>query len=131
MISSPSSSTCQPIPHAPSVGDSQLSSSKRISCSLQIDPDRAEALQVDVLHVRRATASGSLEIVSACTAGWDSRRSGRRRADGSAARSHAIRMRAEHAQKCFRVHGAGADFHIVWLLQHATLLHPEMRELQN
>src|SRR4029077_3991980 len=45
--------------------------------------------------------------------------------------SNAIGMRAKHAQKSFRVHRACADFHVVRLLKHATLLHPKLRELQN
>ena len=45
--------------------------------------------------------------------------------------SDAISPLPEHAQKRFRVHRAGAHFHIVGLLEHATLLHPKLRELQN
>jgi len=45
--------------------------------------------------------------------------------------SHAIRMRTEHAQESLRVHRACADFHVVGLLKHATMLHPKLRELQN
>ena len=37
-ISSPSSHTCQPSPHAPSVGDSQSSSTKRTSWSSGLVP---------------------------------------------------------------------------------------------
>src|SRR6267378_5506713 len=37
---------------------------------------------------------------------------------------------AEDAKKSFRMHGARADFHVVRLLEDATLLHPELGELQ-
>jgi hypothetical protein len=42
-----------------------------------------------------------------------------------------IGLGAENAEESFGVHGAGTDFHIVWLLEYATLLHPKMRELEN
>src|SRR5260370_16786159 len=45
--------------------------------------------------------------------------------------SDAISMRAQHAQESFRVHRACANFHVIGLLKHATLLHPKLRELQN
>ncbi len=38
VISIPSSSTCHPTPHAPRVGDSQLSSSNRMSCRVRSSP---------------------------------------------------------------------------------------------
>ena len=44
--------------------------------------------------------------------------------------SDAVGMRAEHTQESFRVHRAGADFHVIGLLKYATLLHPKLRELQ-
>src|SRR5882762_6696849 len=42
----------------------------------------------------------------------------------------AIGAGAEHPEKRFRMHGAGADFHVVRLLEDAALLHPELGELQ-
>src|SRR4029077_977058 len=45
--------------------------------------------------------------------------------------THAVSMRPKHTQKCFRMHCAGANLHIVRLLQHAALSHPKLRELQN
>ena len=41
VISIPSMTTCQPTPQAPSVGDSQLSSSNRTSCSARTTPRRS------------------------------------------------------------------------------------------
>ena len=43
----------------------------------------------------------------------------------------AVRLRAQDPQKRFRVHRARPDFHIVGLLQHAALLHPEFREFED
>src|ERR1700693_3437111 len=43
----------------------------------------------------------------------------------------AIGAGAEDAKKSFRMHGARADFHVVRLLEDATLLHPELGELQD
>src|SRR5690349_9644418 len=39
--------------------------------------------------------------------------------------------RTEHAQERFRMHRASAYFDVVGLLQHAVLLHPELRQLQD
>lgn len=44
---------------------------------------------------------------------------------------HAIVTRPQHAQERLRVHRARPDFHVIRLLQHAALLRPKMRELQN
>src|SRR6476660_4595236 len=43
----------------------------------------------------------------------------------------AIGVGAEHAKKCFRMHGARADFHIVRLLEDAALLDPELGKLKD
>ncbi len=45
--------------------------------------------------------------------------------------SDAVSMWAKNAQKRFRMHCARPDFHVVRLLQYATLVHPKVRELQN
>ena len=45
--------------------------------------------------------------------------------------SDAIGLRAENAEKRFRVHRARPHFHIVGLLKHAPLLYPELRELKD
>src|SRR5690242_2011629 len=43
----------------------------------------------------------------------------------------AVCLRSKHAQKGFRVHRPCTHFHVVGLLQHAALLHPKLRELQD
>ena len=91
MISWPSSSTCQPMPQAPSVGDSQLSSSKRTSWADGVDADRLERGEVRGPGCRPGAASGSPGTAGACRAGSGSRRSGRRRAAARAARSRPSR----------------------------------------
>ena len=57
-----------------------------MSCSLGSMPMRVEALQIEVLDVGRATASGSPGTGSSAAAGWGSRRSGRRWGGARAAR---------------------------------------------
>jgi hypothetical protein len=42
-----------------------------------------------------------------------------------------IRRGAENAEERFGMHRAGADLDIVWLLEDATLLDPEMRQLKD
>src|SRR6516164_8596554 len=43
----------------------------------------------------------------------------------------AIRSGAEHAQESFRMHGPGADFGVVGLVEHATFTTPEMHKLED
>ncbi len=53
---------------------------------------------------------------------------------GTARRLHVcdlIRLRPQHPQESFRRHGAGADFHVVGLLQHAAAFRPEGLEPQD
>ena len=42
----------------------------------------------------------------------------------------AVRFGAEHPEKRFRRHGSGANFHIVRLLQHATVAGPEILQTE-
>src|SRR5580693_739975 len=97
---------------------------------LQSDSDRAEALKVKILHVGRRRFQDDLKLrvlvqavgiltipsVGGPTAGLRI--------------SNSIRRRSKHAQKCFRMHRAGSDLHIIGLLQNTSLLRPEVRELQ-
>src|SRR5712664_3691500 len=83
---------------------------------LEVDADGAQALEVDVLHIDRRWLEDHLKLgmlveairifsvtaVGGPTTGLNI--------------SDAISMRAEHAQKSLRVHGACADFHVVALL---------------
>ena len=108
------------MPHAPSVGDSQLSSSKLNVVFLQIDSNCAEALEIEILNIVRRRLKYHLKlrvlvepvgIFAVAAVGW------------AAARLHvddAIRIGPEHAQESFRVHRAGADFDIVRLLKDAV-----------
>ena len=50
------------MPHAPSVGDSQLSSSNLMSCCAQIDPDRLQRLQIELLHIVRRRLQDHLQL---------------------------------------------------------------------
>ena len=43
----------------------------------------------------------------------------------------AVRLGTEHAKECFRVHRAGADFDVVWLLKNAVAIGPEFLQLKD
>ena len=107
------------MPQAPSVGDSQLSSSNLMSCLRKIDADGFQAAQVlldDVGgrrlqdHLQLLVLVEAIGILAVAAVG------------GTAAGLHvgdAIGLRAQHAQKCLGTHGAGADFDVVRLLNDA------------
>ena len=127
----PSHHTSQPSPQAPSVGLSQSSSTKRMSCTQRVDADAAEALQVEVLEVRRRRLHDHLELVVvlqpvgvlAVAAVL-----------GPARGLHVGRvpgLGAERAQGGGRVEGAGAHLHVVGLQDHAALLAPELLQRQD
>jgi hypothetical protein len=100
-----------------------------MSC-FEMDADGPKALQINILDVdgRRfeddlklrvlVEAVGILAIaaVGGPTAGLHI--------------ANAVSVRPEDAEKRFRMHSARANFHIVRLLQDATLLHPKMGELE-
>ena len=131
MISRPSSITCQPTPQAPSVGASQLSSSNLMSCLREVDADGFEAAEVLLDHVGGRGLQDHLQlrvlveavgIVAVAAVG------------GAAAGLHigdAVGLRAEHAQEGLRAHGAGADFHVVRLLNDAAALGPVLFQLED
>ena len=104
------------MPQAPSVGDSQLSSSNLMSCLRKIDADGFEAAQIlidDVVgrrlqdHLQLLVLVQAIGILAVAAVG--------RAAAGLHVRD-AIRLRTEHAQKRFGAHGARADFHVVRFL---------------
>ena len=117
----PSIQTSQPRPQAPSVGPSQLSSTKRTSCSPQVDAQRHQRLQVDVLDVRRRRLDDHLVlVVVAQTVGVLAVAA----VGGPHGRLHVggpPRPRVQTAQEGGRVEGAGADLGVVRLDDHAAL----------
>ena len=126
VTSMPSHHTSQPRPQAPSVGLSQSSSTKRMSCSIGSMPMRAEALQVEILEVRRRRLHDHLELVVvlqpvgvlAVAAIL-----------GPARGLHVggvPGLGAERAQGGGRMEGAGAHLHVVGLQDDAALLAPEL-----
>ena len=42
-----------------------------------------------------------------------------------------VRFGAQDAQECFRVHGAGTYFNVIWLLKYAAFVGPEFFQLEN
>src|SRR6266852_4046108 len=109
---------------------SELGDLKTVEQNLPADAPGAQAPQVNVLNIDRRGLEDYLKLgmliqpvgvlavaaVGGPTTGLNI--------------SDAISVRAEHAQESFRVHCACAYFDVVRLLQDATLLHPELRELQ-
>ena len=59
----PSHQHSQPRPQAPSVGLSQSSSTKRMSCRREIDADRLQRAEIEVLQVRRRGFQDRLVLV--------------------------------------------------------------------
>ena len=91
---------------------------------LQVDSDGGEAFQIKVLNVRGRWLKYYLKLrvlveavgIFAVAA-----------VGGTAARlgvDDAIRLRPEHAQKSFGMHGAGADFDVIRLLQNTIAVRP-------
>ena len=117
--------TCQPTPHAPPTGHSQLSSSRLEIVLAEVDADRFERGEIDLLHIRRRRLEDHLELgvlveaVRVLTIA----------AVGGAARGLGVgerdRLGAKHAEKGLRRHGAGADLNVKGLQQHAAALRPE------
>ncbi len=119
------------MPQAPSVGDSQLSSSNRMSCWRGIDAARLQAVEIDPLHVVGRRLQDDLVLVvleqavgvlaEAAVVGTP-----RRLHVG-----HAPRLGPEHAEERLGVRGAGADLEVERLLQQAPVRGPERRQLEN
>ena len=127
----PFSHTSQPRPQAPSVGDSQLSSTKRMSCTRGSKPSETERAQVKLLEIVRRGFDGDLELVVVLEAegivavpaiggpprGLDIGR--------------APRLRADRAQERRRMEGARPHFHVVGLQYDASSLRPVALERED
>src|SRR5580704_12898320 len=130
VISWPSSITCQPIPQAPRVGASQLSSSNLMSC-LKVDADGGETAQVLIDHIRGRRFQDYLELLVLVKAiGIFAVAAVRRPAAGLHV-GHAIGLGAEDAQERFRRHGARAEFEIVGFLDDAVTRCPVLFQFED
>ena len=131
MISRPSSITCQPMPHAPSVGDSQLSSSNRMSCCRGSMPQASRLCEVDLLHLVGRRLQDHLELVvleqAVRVLAEPAVVGPPRRLDVG----DVPVARAEHAQERLGVRRAGADLEVERLLDEAAARGPELRELED
>ena len=131
MISWPSSHTSQPRPQAPSAGDSQLSSTKRMSCAPASMPSAARRLQVELLRVAGLGLEDDLVLrvgldpvgvlAVAAVVGADARLDV----------GDVPRLGAEHAQERRRVHGARADLRVVGLPDERAAGRPELVQAQD
>src|SRR4029450_8774241 len=96
-----------------------------------IDADGFEAIEVDLLnfvwrglqdHLQLVMLEQSIGVLSeAAIVGTACRLDVR----------HVPRRRSKHAQQCFRMRGAGADFEIERLLNQAALRGPKLLQLEN
>src|SRR5207248_9836387 len=96
-----------------------------------VDTQRAEAFQVELLHIHRRGLENDLKlrvliepigILAIPTVGGPT--TGLHESD-------TIVLRAEDTKERFRMHGAGSDLHVVRLLKNTALFHPKPREFQN
>ena len=124
MISWPSSQTSQPRPQAPSAGDSQLSSTKRTSCLVEVQADGFQAAQVEFLRVARIGLEDDLVLVVHLHAVGVLAIAAIIGAERGLHIGHVPRLRAQHAQHRGRVHGAGADLLAVGLPERAAVGRP-------
>jgi hypothetical protein len=126
----PSAHTSQPRPHAPSVGDSQSSSTKRRSwpqdrgrcgaaSQVQLLDVGRRRLEADLELVVRAEAVGVLAVATVAGAAAELRE------------RRVPRLGSEHAQERRRVERAGADLDVDGLLDHAAVIGPEPLELED
>ena len=126
MISSPSSQTSQPRPHAPMAGWSQLSSTKRMSCGADVDAEGLERLEVELLRVARVRLEDDLELGVHLEAVRVLAVAAVIRPHGRLDVRHVPRLGTEHPQKGGRVHRPCADLGVVGLHDHATSVGPEL-----
>ena len=119
----PLSQTSHPRPQAPRVGDSQLSSTKRTSCTCGSNPS---ARRLSRYNSSRSGGEGFITpgTGSSAAAGTGSLRSGRR---SGGARLHVGRapgFRPDRAQEGRGVKRTRAHLHVVGLQDHAAALGP-------
>ena len=109
------------MPQAPSVGDSQLSSSNRMSCCARVDAAGLEAIEIQLLHfVGRGLQDDLILMVLEQTV----RVLTEAAVVGPPRGLHvgdAPRLRPEHAEQRFRMRRAGADFEVERLLQQTAV----------
>src|SRR5262249_28488335 len=97
----------------------------------QVNADGAERFQIKLLNIFRRRLQDHLQLhVFVETVGIVAVAAIGRTARGLDV-CDLIRLGPQHAQKCFRSHGTGADFHIIRLLQHASPVSPELFEGEN
>src|SRR5579872_5856763 len=97
---------------------------------LQIDAHGLERFEIELLHVDRrwfedqlklCVLEEAIRILSVAAIGGPS---------GGLGIADFVRFWSEHAEKCFRSHGASSDLDIVGLLQNAATLGPEALEAE-
>ena len=127
----PSHQHSQPSPQAPSVGLSQSSSTKRMSCRCRIDADRGERFQIELLEVRRRRLQDHLELVVVLQPVRVLAVAAVLRPARGLHIGRVPRLGPERAQRGRRMEGAGAHFHVIGLQDHAALIRPEALQRQD
>ena len=119
------------MPHAPSVGDSQLSSSNRTSCARRSMPQASRLCEIQLLHLVWRRLEDHLELVVL-------EQAVRVLAEAAVGRpprrlhvGHVPGLGPEHAQERLRVHRAGSHLDVERLLEQAPARGPELRELED
>ncbi len=119
------------MPHAPSVGDSQLSSSNLMSCFFRSIPIAFEASQILIDHVVGRRLQNHLQLLMLVE---PVRIFAIAPVGGTAARLNirdAIRLRPQHAQERFGTHRARPHLHVVRLLDDRAAVGPIALQFEN
>ena len=131
VISIPSHQTSQPSPQAPTVGCSQSSSTKRMSCLLGVEADRAQRLEVELEHVGGLRLQDHLVLEVVLEAHRVLAVAPVERPDHRLEVRGLPRLRPEAAQEGRRVHRPGGDLGVVRRQQHAAVVGPVLLERQD
>ena len=120
----PSHQHSQPSPHAPSVGLSQSSSTKRRSWIVGIDADRVERLEIEVLQVGRRRLQDHLVLIIVLQPVRVLAIAAILRPARGLHVGGAPRLRPERAQRGRRVKRPRPHLHVVGLQDHAAMVRP-------
>ena len=129
--SMPSHQHSQPRPQAPSVGLSQSSSTKRMSCSAISMPIARERFEIELLQVLRRRLQDHLKLVIVLQPVRVLAIAPVLRPARGLHIGGVPGLRPERAQRGGGMEGAGADFHVIGLQDDAALLGPEILQRQD
>ena len=129
--SMPSHQHSHPNPQAPSVGALPIVLDKADVVQMRIDADRGQRFQVEVLDVRRRRFEDHLKLVVVLQAIRVFAIAAVLRPPRRLHIGGVPRLGTERAQRGRGVKGAGADFHVIGLQDHAAVIRPITLERQD